>query len=179
MNKAPQTNPANFARAVVKAELEGKEAPAPPEDEYYCRRAACFVSIKSDGQLRGCIGTLEPAESDLGLEIVRNAQSAAFGDPRFPGVVIEELPRLTFSVDVLSEPEEVKSREELDPKEYGVIVSCDYRRGVLLPDLEGVDTVEHQLSIACQKAGIFDDDSFTIKRFTVTRFFEDEEKDAG
>lgn len=179
MNETPQTNPANFARAVVKAALEGKEAPAPPEDEYYHHRAACFVSIKSDGQLRGCIGTLEPAEPDLGLEIVRNARSAAFGDPRFPGVVVEELPRLTFSVDVLSEPEEVASREELDPIQYGVIVSCDYRRGVLLPDLEGVDTVEHQLSIACQKAGIFDEETFSIKRFTVTRFYEGEEKDAG
>ena len=179
MNANPRNNPAVFARAVVEAALEGKEAPVPPEEEYFRQRAACFVSIKRDGQLRGCIGTLEPAETGLGLEIVRNARSAAFGDPRFPGVVIDELPHLKFSVDVLSEPVEVKSREELDPKKYGVIVSCDYRRGVLLPDLDDVDSVEHQLAIACQKAGILDEESFSIMRFTVTRFYEDEEKDDG
>lgn len=169
----PVINPARFAREVVTAVLEGIPLPEPLGEEYYRRRAACFVSIKREGELRGCIGTLEPAEPDLGLEIVRNAQSAAFSDPRFPAVTAAELPGLSFSVDVLGEPEPVASREELDPGKYGVIVACDFRRGVLLPDLEGVDTVAHQLSIACQKAGIAGGEEFAIQRFTVTRFHEE------
>ncbi|MBK5224989.1 MAG: AmmeMemoRadiSam system protein A [Thermoleophilia bacterium] len=172
MTILPDTNPAHFARDVIKAALEYITLPDPPDEEFYRQQAACFVSIKKDGNLRGCIGTLEPAEKDLGQEILRNAQSAAFGDPRFPGVTAEEFDHLNFSVDVLSKPEEVDSAGELDCKRYGVIVSCEYRRGVLLPDLEGVDSIEHQLGIACQKAGIDPKDKFAIQRFTVSRFDE-------
>lgn len=172
MTILPVTNPANFARNVVKAALEYKKLPDPPDEDFYRQQAACFVSIKKDGNLRGCIGTLEPAEKDLGQEILRNAQSAAFGDPRFPGVAVQEYDHLNFSVDVLSKPEEVNSVGELDCKRYGVIVSSEYRRGVLLPDLEGVDSIEQQLGIACQKAGIDPNDKFDIKRFTVSRFGE-------
>ena len=150
-----------------------KRLPEPPEEEFYRQAAACFVSIKKDGMLRGCIGTLEPSEPDLGHEIIRNAQSAAFGDPRFPAVTADEYDQLSFSVDVLGAPEAVESRQELDCKQYGVIVSCDYRRGVLLPDLEGVEDVEQQLGIACQKAGIDASDEFAVQRFTVSRFGED------
>jgi len=173
MNLLPESSPALFAREVIRAALEYGTLPDPPLEEFYRQRAACFVSIKKDGALRGCIGTLEPAEPDLGHEIIRNAQSAAFGDPRFPAVQADEFESLKFSVDVLSVPEAVESKTDLDCRRFGVIVGCDYRRGVLLPDLEGVDTVEHQLSIACQKAGIDPEEKFAVQRFMVTRFSED------
>jgi len=131
------------------------------------------VSIKQRGQLRGCIGTLTPAEPDLAHEIARNAASAAFHDPRFPPVTADELDGLSYSVDVLS-PSEPTRLEELDPRRYGVIVSSGWRRGVLLPDLAGVDTVERQVFIALQKAGISPDEPFETQRFTVTRYLEGE-----
>ncbi len=162
-----------FAKAVIRTALEYKALPEPPDDEFYRQHASCFVSIKKEGKLRGCIGTLEPAEADLGQEIIRNAQSAAFGDPRFPAVIADEFDNLAFSVDVLSSPQKVGSSDDLDCKRYGVIVSCEYRRGVLLPDLEGVDSVEHQLGIACQKAGIDPSEEFEVQRFTVSRFSEE------
>jgi len=168
----PEINPAQFAREVIEATLTSAHVPDPPDEEFYRQQAACFVSIKKDGELRGCIGTLEPAEKELGQEIIRNARSAAFGDPRFSAVTAEELPRLTYSVDVLSVPEGVEGAGELDCSKYGVIVSCDYRRGVLLPDLEGVDSVEHQLSIACMKAGIAPHEQFQVERFMVDRYRE-------
>ena len=173
MTSVPQTNPAVFARDVIRAALEYRTLPDPPDEEFYRQRSACFVSIKKNGDLRGCIGTLEPAEADLGQEIIRNAQSAAFGDPRFPAIVADEFDHLRFSVDVLSAPEGVSGPEALDCILYGVIVSCEYRRGVLLPDLEGVESVEHQLDIACQKAGISAYEEFAIQRFTVSRYDED------
>lgn len=173
MDLLPEINPAIFAKEIIQASLEYRSMPESPDEEFYRQPAACFVSIKKDGDLRGCIGTLEPAEPDLGHEIIRNAQSAAFGDPRFPAVVTDEFDHLRFSVDVLSVPEDVPGPEALDCERYGVIVSCEYRRGVLLPDLEGVETVDHQLGIACQKAGIDPSEEFAIQRFTVTRFDED------
>lgn len=168
----PSTNPANFARELVYASLNGGATPEPPDEPFYHQTAACFVSMKADGQLRGCIGTLEPAEPRLGLELIRNARLAAFEDPRFPPLAIEDYPHLVFSVDVLSRPEEVADAAQLDCKKYGVIVSCDYRRGVLLPNLEGVDSLEYQLAIACQKAGIGAHEVYAIQRFTVDRFEE-------
>jgi len=173
MTLLPEANPALFAKEIIRASLAYKTVPEPPDEDYYRQPSACFVSIKKDGELRGCIGTLEPAEADLGHEIIRNAQSAAFGDPRFPAVVPDEFGHLRFSVDVLSVPEDVPGPEALDCRCYGVIVSCEYRRGVLLPDLEGVETVELQLGIACQKAGISPSEEFAVQRFTVTRFGED------
>ena len=173
MELAPQVNPALFARQIVKAALAYRRMPDPPPEDFYSRQAACFVSIKKNGELRGCMGTLDPVERDLAHEIVRNAQAAAFSDPRFPPLVLGELPALKFSVDVLSSPEQVDSHEQLDCKKYGVIVGCDYRRGVLLPDLDGVESVEHQLEIACQKAGISAGEEFQAHRFTVDRYGED------
>lgn len=173
---APQNNPAVYAREVIEAMVNGGRVPDPPDEGFYRRRAACFVSIKKNGELRGCIGTLDPLEEDLGREIIHNASSAAFGDPRFPAVTVEELPQLAYSVDVLSVPEGVQRPDDLDCRKYGVIVSCDYRRGVLLPDLEGVDSVEHQLSIACMKAGIASHEQFQVERFMVDRY-RDTERD--
>jgi AmmeMemoRadiSam system protein A len=171
--KGHLADPAAFARRCVEAAVAACPAPPWPSAEPFTRRAACFVSIKQRGQLRGCIGTLTPAEPDLAHEIARNAASAAFHDPRFPPVTANELDGLSYSVDVLS-PSEPTRLEELDPRRYGVIVSSGWRRGVLLPDLAGVDTVERQVFIALQKAGISPDEPFEAQRFTVTRYLEGE-----
>lgn len=132
-------------------------------------RAGVFVSIKNAGGLRGCIGTLEPVQRTLAEEIIENAISAARYDVRFQPIMENELIGLRISVDVLGESEYVTDRSELDPRHYGVIVRKGKRSGVLLPDLEGVDTVEEQLRIACQKAGIPKDSQFDIERFKVVR----------
>ncbi len=143
-----------------------------PED-LFKRRAGTFVSLhKSDGSLRGCIGTFLPTQPNLALEIRENAIAAATRDPRFEPVRPEELDEIEVSVDILSEPIPVKSMDELDPKKYGIIVVSGNRRGLLLPDIEGVNTVEEQIRIACLKAGIM----FPIEipemiyKFTVERF---------
>ena len=133
-------------------------------------RAGVFVCLKVRGMLRGCIGTFEPAEKDVATETVRNAVSAATSDPRFTCVRAEELPEIEYSVDVLTPPERVSGPADLDPKRYGVIVQAGRRRGLLLPDLEGVDTVEYQVSIAMQKAGIMPGTPVTLYRFEVKRY---------
>lgn len=135
-------------------------------------RAGAFVSLKKLGMLRGCIGTFEPTRSNLAEEIINNAISSATRDPRFPPVTPPELPHLSYSVDVLTKPEPVESIEQLDPKKYGVIVECGRRRGLLLPDLEGVDTVAHQIDICCQKAGIQPNEPLKLHRFQVKRYSE-------
>lgn len=135
------------------------------------RRAGCFVSLKVDGALRGCIGTIAPTLSNLAEEICANAISAGTRDPRFDAVRVDELDDLVYDVDVLGEPEPVSSTDELDPVRYGVIVSTrDGRRGLLLPDLDGVDTVEEQVRIAAQKGRIdLDFDDYRLERFEVVR----------
>ncbi len=133
-------------------------------------RAGVFVCLKVRGMLRGCIGTFQPSEKDVAAEVVRNAVSAATCDPRFTCVQAAELPEIEYSVDVLTAPEQVKGPEELDPKRYGVIVQAGGRRGLLLPDLEGVDTVEYQVNIATQKAGIRPGTPVTLYRFEVKRY---------
>jgi MEMO1 family protein len=135
-------------------------------------RAGAFVSLKKLGVLRGCIGTFEPTQPNLAEEIISNAISSATRDPRFPPVTPAELPQLSYSVDVLTSPEPVESLEQLDPKKYGVIVECGRRRGLLLPDLEGVDTVTHQIDICCQKAGILPNEPLRLHRFRVKRYSE-------
>ena len=133
-------------------------------------RSGVFVCLKVRGMLRGCIGTFEPAEKNVASEIVRNAVSSATCDPRFTCVGENELADLEYSVDVLTAPEQVKGPGELDPKRYGVIVQAGNRRGLLLPDLEGVDTVEEQVNIAMQKAGIPRGTPLTLFRFEVKRY---------
>lgn len=132
-------------------------------------RAGVFVSLKKDGELRGCIGTFAPTTKNIAEEILQNAASAALRDPRFPPVKKEELDALVYSVDVLTEPELVAGADVLDVKKYGVIVEYRARKGLLLPDLAGVDTVEEQLRIARQKGGIPEDAPIRIWRFTVER----------
>ena len=132
--------------------------------------AGVFVSLKRHGQLRGCIGTFEPMQSNVAEEIIQNAISAAVRDPRFDPVRPDELADLEYSVDVLSRPEEVKSKAELDPKKYGLIVQCGYRRGLLLPDLEGVKDVQTQIDICLQKGGISSAEPIKLFRFKVNRY---------
>ena len=133
-------------------------------------RAGVFVSLHKDGMLRGCIGTILPVRDNIALEIVHNAIEACSRDPRFTPVEEDELPYLSISVDVLSKPESCEMRD-LDVKKYGVICSTrDGRRGLLLPDLDGVDSVKQQVQIACKKGGIDpDSDHVLLQRFTVTR----------
>jgi AmmeMemoRadiSam system protein A len=134
-------------------------------------KRACFVSIKTlAGDLRGCIGTIEPQCPSLDLEIMANAVSSSTRDPRFPPMTSAELPGVVFSVDVLSKPERISGMNDLDPLRWGIIVSKGMRRGVLLPDLEGVDTVQMQIEIASRKAGIFGLDGIVIDRFSVDRY---------
>lgn len=151
--------------------LTGQVLPAPdPPPPGLDRRAGVFVSIKKGGELRGCIGTISPTRSNIAEEIIYNALSAGLEDPRFPPVTREELPLLEYSVDILEEPEPVKGLEDLDPRTYGVIVSHGYKRGLLLPDLEGVDTPEEQVAIAKRKAGIAPGEPCRLERFRVTRY---------
>ena len=145
-----------LARASVEHVVRtGRPLPLPHDvpEELTGRRAGAFVSLHEFGDLRGCIGTIEPTCPTLAEEIIQNAISASTRDPRFPAITPEELADLSINVDVLV-PAEPTSVEGLDPKRYGVIVTQGARRGLLLPDLEGVDTVEEQLAIACAKAGI-------------------------
>lgn len=138
-------------------------------EEMRRRKAGVFVSIHEDGQLRGCIGTFKPTTECIAKEIMQNAVSASSEDPRFPPIEEEELDRLVISVDVLGEIEPVEDVRELDPHRYGVIVSCGSRRGLLLPDLEGVDTAAEQIDIARRKGGISEDEPLTLQRFEVVR----------
>jgi AmmeMemoRadiSam system protein B/AmmeMemoRadiSam system protein A len=133
-------------------------------------KAGVFVSIHKFDNLRGCIGTFEPTEENIAREIIRNAINSATTDPRFLPIAPNELKDLEFSVDVLTRPERGENKDKLDPKIHGLIVECDYRRGLLLPDLEGVDTVEQQLSICCQKAGIAPGEPIKLYRFEVKRY---------
>lgn len=139
-----------------------------PEEMLHAK-AGAFVSIHKEGALRGCIGTTGPTTDCVAREIIENAISASTRDPRFSPIGPEELPRLEISVDVLGEPEDIGSEAELDVKRYGVIVSSGGKRGLLLPDLDGVDTVEQQIDIARQKAGIRRSESVKLQRFEVVR----------
>ncbi len=136
------------------------------------KQAGTFVSIHKHGMLRGCIGTIEPTQANVAQEVIQNAISSATRDPRFPPITPDELADLDIKVDVLGEPEPVDGLEELDPRRYGVIVKSarDRRRGLLLPDLEGVDTVEYQVDVARRKAGIRPDEPIELYRFEVVRY---------
>jgi AmmeMemoRadiSam system protein A len=148
-----------------------KELPTYVTDEMKNMRRGVFVSLKKHGELRGCIGTVFPTTNSAAEEIIRNAIEAGVHDPRFNEVEEEELLDIDFSVDVLTESEPA-NLEDLNPKEYGLIVRKGRRSGLLLPDLEGVTTVDEQLSIALRKAGINEDEDYTIEKFKVIRHKE-------
>jgi len=135
-------------------------------------RAGVFVSLHlTDGSLRGCIGTIEATKDNLALEIRSNAISAATRDPRFNAVGSDELEYIKVNVDVLGLPEAVTDKSTLNPEKYGVIVESGYKRGLLLPDLEGVDSVDMQIDIARRKAGILAGEKFNLYKFVVERYF--------
>lgn len=161
-----------LARRAIENYIKNKERIDPPEGEKFDKRAGTFVSIKSNGQLRGCIGTIEPTKDSLGEEIIANAISASTRDPRFRPITEDELDEINISVDILGPKEDVQDRSELDAQEYGVIVKKNSKVGLLLPNLEGVDTVDRQIEIAKKKAGIYPDEDYTLKRFKVKRYEE-------
>ncbi|MEA3485316.1 MAG: AmmeMemoRadiSam system protein A [Candidatus Aerophobetes bacterium] len=168
--------PSRLGREAIRVYLREKREISPPAEfpEEFRKRAGVFVSLHKKGRLRGCIGTFLPAEKNTVCEIIKNAISAATRDPRFPPMREDELNDVEISVDVLSKPERVHSEKDLDPKKYGVIVNKGWQKGLLLPDLEGVDTVEQQIEIAKQKAGLWKIPAkeLEIQRFTVTRYEE-------
>jgi AmmeMemoRadiSam system protein A len=133
-------------------------------------RAGVFVSIHKHGELRGCIGTFEPTTENIAEEIIRNAISSATQDPRFEAVKVAELPDLDYSVDILTSPVPVDDINKLDPKKDGIIIQSGYRRGLLLPDLEGVDTVNEQIYICRMKAGIGTEEPIKVFSFQVRRY---------
>jgi AmmeMemoRadiSam system protein A len=189
----------NLAKQTVEIFIKERKIISPPNelsDKFFEKRAGVFVTIEKNGELRGCIGTYLPTRENIAKEVIQNAIAAATKDWRFGPVQKEEFPYLSYTVYILSEPELVKDISNLDPKKYGIIVKTvpilanfhefehEYSRmdvvfngrfvpktGVLLPDLEGVDTVEKQIFIACQKAGIDPErEKFLIYRFTVEKF---------
>ncbi|MBN1643874.1 MAG: AmmeMemoRadiSam system protein B, partial [Dehalococcoidales bacterium] len=167
-NESPQVR---LARETVENYIRNGKIPAPKDIPREMKsKAGVFVSLHKGEELRGCIGTIEPSEDNIAREIIQNAVSAATQDPRFFPVTVDELPQLNYSVDVLTEPELVKSEKELDPKKYGAIVEAGWRKGLLLPDLEGVDTVERQLEICRMKAGIEPCEPVKLYRFEVRRY---------
>jgi AmmeMemoRadiSam system protein B/AmmeMemoRadiSam system protein A len=160
-----------LARETVESYVKQGSVPTPrslaPEMK---GKAGVFVSIHKGKELRGCIGTIGPTEENIAQEIVQNAISAATRDPRFPPVSSSELPELNYNVDVLTEPEPIRGVDQLDPKKYGVIVEAGWRRGLLLPDLEGVDSVDYQIEICRAKAGIGANEPVKLYRFEVKRY---------
>jgi AmmeMemoRadiSam system protein A len=152
----------------VQTGLTPPDVPPLPQ-EMLLERAGAFVSLKKRGQLRGCIGTIMPVQASLALEIMRNAVSACSQDPRFLPVRADELSELVYSVDVLKPAEPINYIEELDAKKYGVIVQNGGRRGLLLPDIEGVETPQEQIAIAKQKGGILPHEEVQLFRFEVVR----------
>lgn len=163
-----------LAKNTIDRYIRSREVYQPSADELTAEmvstRAGAFVSIHELGELRGCIGTIAPTRETLADEIIGNAIAASTRDPRFPAIQPEELDSLEISVDVLGEAEPITSENELDVKRYGVIVEKGFRRGLLLPDLEGVDTVEYQVYIAKQKAGIgLHEKDVKLYRFEVIR----------
>lgn len=162
-----------LARLVVETFVSEGAPVRVPDDapaEMRERRAGVFVSLHERGELRGCIGTIAATTSSIAEEIVQNGISACSRDPRFPAVRPDELDFLEYSVDVLGDAEPVAREADLDPQRYGVIVTQGARRGLLLPNLDGVDTVDQQVSIAKRKAGIDPDDRHvSLERFEVVR----------
>ena len=162
-----------LAKEAIESYVRKGEVIAPPDGlpPEMRARAGAFVTIKKDGKLRGCIGTFLPTTESIAHEIIENAIKAATEDPRFPPLFPEELGGITVSVDILSPPQEC-TVDDLDPARYGVIVESGWRRGLLLPDLPDVRTVDEQIDIARMKAGIGPGEPFRVYRFTVIRHHE-------
>lgn len=163
-------------KAIEEYIISGKETEVVESElpEILKKEAGVFVTLKKNGKLRGCMGTFKSVQKNTAYEIISNAMTAAENDPRFPELKKEELNEISISVDILSEPEQVRDKLELDPKKYGILVKGGHQTGLLLPDLDGVETVDKQLNIAKRKAGLREDAEVEIYRFTVSRFEENE-----
>ncbi len=180
-----------LAKNAVETYIKEGRIISPPFDfpkEYLSKKAGVFVTLKKDGKLRGCIGTYLPTQENIAKEVIRNAISASTQDYRFGAVSQEDLPLLSYTVYILSTPELVKDKSELDPKKYGIIVKTTpyttpdgedvvfdgrtpAKTGLLLPNLEGIDTPEKQILIACQKGGIDPErEKLIIYRFLVEKY---------
>ena len=171
-------SPERLARLSVEKFIgEGLTVSAPQNPiAVLTRRAGAFVTLRSSGgQLRGCMGTTEPSHPTVADEIIHNAISSATRDPRFPRVTAEELTDLTYGVDVLSEPEPARGPVDLEPGLFGVVIETldGQKRALLLPGIQGIDTVDQQWRAVHQKAGISLGEPVRVERFTVMRFGKD------
>ena len=162
----------NLARQTIEAFVKERKVLEPPQKPTpeMKQKAGVFVSLHKRGELRGCIGTFAPTTENVAEEIIHNAIESSTRDPRFNPVRSDELAELEISIDVLSDPEPAKSTKELDAKKYGVIIKAGVRRGLLLPDLPGVNTPDEQIAICRRKAGIGENEPIEIFRFEVRRF---------
>lgn len=167
----PNDSYVSLARKTIHEYIKNGKVISVPNDlpMEFNYRAGVFVSLHKFGLLRGCIGTFLPVTNSIAEEIIRNAIASSTEDDRFSPVRIDELDYLEINVDVLSTPEKISSIEELNPKKYGVIVSSGFKRGLLLPDLDGIDTIDKQISIARRKGNIKDDEEIRLERFEVIR----------
>ena len=164
-----------LAKTTVETYIKTKKIPPLPDnlpEEFLTRRAGVFVSIYNGEDLRGCIGTYLPTEANLAEEIIGNSIAAATNDYRFSPITEKELPKLSYSVYILEKPREIKSLDELDPKKYGILIKSETgKSGLLLPDLEGIETAEEQLSSVCHKCGVkLQNEKITISKFTATKY---------
>lgn len=148
------------------------EAPDDLSEEFYFRKAGVFVTIFKNGDLRGCVGTYLPTKENIAKEIIDNAIAACSRDNRFLSIAKKELPELKYEVSILSLPKLIRNIKNHDPKKHGIIVRCaDGRCGLLLPDLEGINTIDEQFGIACQKGGIdFNADNSMLYFFTIEKY---------
>ncbi|PIR72068.1 MAG: AmmeMemoRadiSam system protein A [Candidatus Nealsonbacteria bacterium CG10_big_fil_rev_8_21_14_0_10_36_24] len=187
----------SLAKMAVESYVKEKKIIKPPEglpEKFLKKKSGTFVTIEKEGQLRGCIGTYLPTKENIAKEIISNAIAAATEDYRFSPIQKEELPELSYAVYILNEPELVKNINELNPKKYGIIVKTRPifssknlsgqaendvvfnghtvpKSGLLLPDLEGIDTIEQQISIAYQKGEIDPNrERIIIYRFSVEKY---------
>lgn len=170
--RTAESAPVVLARHTLEAYVKEGRLISGPEDlpEELTQRAGVFVSIKKHGQLRGCIGTIQPTQPNVAEEIIQNAVSAGTKDPRFNPVTKSELDELVYSVDILTPPEPISGLLDLDPEKYGVIVRSGYKSGLLLPNLEGINSADEQVEIAKRKAGIRKGEQVTLERFRVIRY---------
>jgi len=163
-----------LAKLAVENYIEDKKTILVPDNfpkEFLARRAGVFVTIEKNGNLRGCIGTYLPVRDNIGEEIIHNAISAATEDWRFGPIKKTELPHLSYIVYILNKPEKITDISELNPKKFGIIVKSGGKSGLLLPDIEGVDTVAEQIAICCQKGGIYlKEKNIEIYKFTVEKY---------
>lgn len=164
-----------LAKTTVESYIKNRKIPPLPENiskKFLTEKAGIFVSIYNSEELRGCIGTYLPTEPNLAEEIIGNAVAAATRDYRFQPIKKKELADLSYSVYVLEEPREIKNLDELDPKKYGILIKSETgKSGLLLPDLEGIDTVEKQLTAVCRKCGVrLNEEKITIYKFVAKKY---------